>query len=168
MAKTKRDPSELVQELIAHALSLPEAWADHPWGETVTKVGKKVFVFFGKGEGCGFSVKLPESGADARLLPFCEPTGYGLGKSGWISVTLGANQLDLAPTFRRWIEESYRSVAPKKLAKLVAGDGSAGAAARPPAARKKKPAAKTSARKTTPAAKTARKTTKKQGAARRS
>lgn len=33
--------------LRAYALSLPEAWLDHPWGEDVVKVGKKVFVFFG-------------------------------------------------------------------------------------------------------------------------
>ena len=158
MAKTKRDPSELVQELIAHALSLPEAWTDHPWGETVTKVGKKVFVFFGKGESCGFSVKLAESAADARVLPFCEPTGYGLGKSGWISVTLGASERDLAPTFRRWIEESYRSDAPKKLAALVSGN-QGGVAQRPSPVRKKRAATKKAARK-----QAAR---KKKGAARR-
>ena len=33
--------------MVAFALGLPEAWEDHPWGETVVKVAKKVFVFFG-------------------------------------------------------------------------------------------------------------------------
>ena len=26
---------------------MPGAWEDHPWGDTVVKVGKKVFVFMG-------------------------------------------------------------------------------------------------------------------------
>ncbi|HCO04282.1 MAG TPA: dGTPase, partial [Actinobacteria bacterium] len=29
------------------ALGLPEAYEDHPWGESVAKVNKKVFVFLG-------------------------------------------------------------------------------------------------------------------------
>lgn len=29
------------------ALTLPEAYEDHPWGESVAKVHKKVFAFFG-------------------------------------------------------------------------------------------------------------------------
>lgn len=111
---------ELVDRLHEHALSFPEAWEDHPWGESVAKVGKKVFVFFGTGDKpraeFGFAVKLPSSGAEARLLPFCEPSGYGLGKSGWVSVKLRASEAGLANLFRRWIEESYRAIAPKRLA----------------------------------------------------
>ena len=43
------------------AAGLPGAWEDHPWGESVAKVGKKVFVFFGILEnqtGLRFTVKL--------------------------------------------------------------------------------------------------------------
>ncbi len=39
--------TDLHTRLMAHGLSLPEAWEDHPWGETALKVRKKVFVFSG-------------------------------------------------------------------------------------------------------------------------
>jgi len=64
------------------AFSLPEAYEDHPWGESVAKVGKKVFVFFGSGDDpgqpYGFSVKLPDSNDEALAMPFTRPTEYGL------------------------------------------------------------------------------------------
>jgi predicted DNA-binding protein (MmcQ/YjbR family) len=101
------------------ALGLPGAREDFPWGESVVKVNKKVFVFLGKGHpkgGFGFSVKLPDSGADVLEMPFAEPTGYGLGKSGWVSVRFAPGDRP-PPTDQLlgWIEESYRAIAPKKL-----------------------------------------------------
>lgn len=106
-----------------YALSLPSAWEDHPWGEMVFKVGKKVFVFAGRPEaaegGVRMSVKLLDSGPALLGTPGFTPTGYGLGKAGWVSGSLGA---EAAPPFeqvRAWIAESYRHVAPKRLARLV-------------------------------------------------
>ncbi len=98
------------------ALTLPEAWEDHPWGENVTKVGKKVFVFFGRpGDGkFGMSVKLPDSGAGVLCLPFAEPTGYGLGKAGWVTITCAASDLPPLELLEQWVVESYRAVAGKK------------------------------------------------------
>ena len=104
------------QALIDFALTLPEAWVDHPWGETVAKVRKKVFVFFGHEDydRIQFSVKLPESGEDLLENDFAEPTGYGLGKSGWVTVSLEGDDVPLG-LLRQWVIESYRAVAPKKL-----------------------------------------------------
>jgi predicted DNA-binding protein (MmcQ/YjbR family) len=101
----------------AHALSLPDAYEDFPWGERVVKVRKKVFVFLGRDDPkrFGMSVKLPESRDAALTLPGTSPTGYGLGKAGWVSVELDATapiELDL---LLEWIDESYRAVAPKRL-----------------------------------------------------
>jgi hypothetical protein len=54
---------------------------EFPWGERVVKVKKKIFVFLGKGDrGFGLSAKLPQSQDAALMLPFAEPTAYGLGK----------------------------------------------------------------------------------------
>jgi len=108
------------------ALSYPEAREDHPWGETVVKVKKKVFVFLGRPEGGGFglSVKLPHSNLFALDLPFATPTGYGLGKSGWVTAQFSARQKPPLDLLKRWIDESYRAVAPKTLvAKLAAVEG---------------------------------------------
>lgn len=119
MTKPKASVKKAVDALHAYAMEMPEAWEDFPWGERVVKVKKKVFVFFGKaGDEQGFGVKLPESAEDALTLPYVEPAGYGLGKSGWVSVNVPAGKppMDL---FESWIEESYRSAAPKKLAKLL-------------------------------------------------
>src|SRR5678815_4386421 len=119
-----RDSAE---PLRAFAFGLPEAWEDHPWGESVAKVGKKVFVFFGSTDDerpFGFSVKLPISNDEALSLPFTVPTGYGLDRGHWVTVRPPEDtpvELLLA-----WIEESYRTVAPKALvAQLDAksGDG---------------------------------------------
>ena len=62
----------LYDEVRAFAFALPEAWEDHPWGESVAKVGKKVFVFMGMGETDGtahFTVKLPDSHQEALRCP---------------------------------------------------------------------------------------------------
>ena len=77
-------------ELLAFALGLPEAWEDHPWGESVAKVGKKVFVFFGMpelDEGPRFTVKLRESHDEASAMGWTADPGYGLGRGGWLTVT---------------------------------------------------------------------------------
>ena len=103
-------------KLLAFALSLPEAVEDHPWNETVAKVRKKVFVFFGMPEGTdfGMGVKLPQSAPLALAQLGVTPSGYGLGDSGWVSIRFG----EASPPYemlRDWIDESYRAVAPKKL-----------------------------------------------------
>jgi predicted DNA-binding protein (MmcQ/YjbR family) len=108
------DLSKLIR---AFAFALPEAWEDHPWGESVAKVGKKVFVFFGEGESpdgtANFSAKLPTSYEEAMALSFTETTGYGLDRGRWVTVHAPA---DTPPDMlTAWIEESYRAVAPKSL-----------------------------------------------------
>jgi predicted DNA-binding protein (MmcQ/YjbR family) len=106
------------EQLLAFALGLPEAWEDHPWEETVAKVGKRVFVFLGTGHDparVGMSVKLDDSLDQALAVPGAEPTGYGMGRAGWVNVPFGASSPPL-PVLKDWVEESYRRVAPKRLA----------------------------------------------------
>jgi predicted DNA-binding protein (MmcQ/YjbR family) len=119
------------QRLRAFALSYPEAREEFPWGEPVVKVRGKVFVFLGGGDGGGLSlsVKLPGSATLALDLPFASPTAYGLGRSGWVTARFAARQRPPLALLERWIDESYRAVAPKRLSATL--DGRASAAAPP-------------------------------------
>jgi predicted DNA-binding protein (MmcQ/YjbR family) len=104
-------------QLRAFALSLPDASEDFPWGERVVKVNGKVFVFLGHDEETGpslMTVKLVESHGHALALEGAGPTGYGLGRAGWVNVPLHAKGVAL-DLLCDWIEESYRIVAPKRL-----------------------------------------------------
>jgi predicted DNA-binding protein (MmcQ/YjbR family) len=113
------DLRQVSRALREYALSFPGATEDFPWGERVAKVNGKVFVFLGAdpvpGGPIGLSVKLPESGQDALDLPFAKPTGYGLGKSGWVSASFEAKDDPPLEILKGWIRESYCAVAPKKL-----------------------------------------------------
>jgi hypothetical protein len=64
-------------------------------------------------------VKLAESHAHALAIDGAEPTGYGLGKAGWVTLPYRAEGVTLE-LLRDWVEESYRLRAPKRL--LVALD----------------------------------------------
>ena len=110
------------EQLLTFALGYPEAWLDHPWGENAVKVKKRVFLFLGRpNDRLTLSVKLPDSGFEALLLPFTEPTRYGLGKHGWVSSKFGPGDDVPIDLIEEWIEESFRAVAPKKVVTLLEG-----------------------------------------------
>jgi predicted DNA-binding protein (MmcQ/YjbR family) len=103
--------------VLRFALRLPEAYEDHPWGESVAKVNKKVFVFLGGGgdpEHLGMSVKLGDSREQALGIPGAYPTQYGLGRGGWVTIPFREASPPLE-VLTDWVEESYRLVAPKSL-----------------------------------------------------
>lgn len=108
------------EKLREFALSLPGAVEEHPWGETVVKVNKKIFVFLGVDDGShplGMGVKLTDESTHAHALtsPGAQPSGYGLGKSGWVQLPVAGNGAPRADLLCEWVEESYRAVATKKL-----------------------------------------------------
>jgi predicted DNA-binding protein (MmcQ/YjbR family) len=116
MADLPQTPREHAQ---AYALGFPGAYAEHPWGQTVIKVSKKVFLFVNGAiapeDGVSLSVKLPHSGAELLLAPFAEPMGYGMGKYGWVTLLLMRDDHIPPALLERWIAESYRAVAPKRM-----------------------------------------------------
>jgi predicted DNA-binding protein (MmcQ/YjbR family) len=87
-------------------------------GEPTFRVRGKNFVFTNQ-DASGLSVKLPKEEAAAVVAtdPAVEPTGYGLGRHGWVSVSVGSE-----PDWKQleeWVRTSYTLVAPKKLARIV-------------------------------------------------
>ncbi len=115
-----------LEEIVAE---LPEAervdiaeWGDHP----TFRVRGKNFVFSDQNAG-HLTVKLPKEEATAVIATDddAEPASYGLGRHGWVAVTV-PSRVSAArwAEIREWVRTSYTLVAPKKLAKLVdAEDG---------------------------------------------
>jgi predicted DNA-binding protein (MmcQ/YjbR family) len=113
----KRNPLARAEaELRQCALAYPESVEEFPWGHRAVKVKGKIFVTIGVTDGVlGVTVKLPLSGRVALLMPFAEPTHYGMGKHGWVTARFAAGDEVPVEMLREWIDESFRAVAPKKL-----------------------------------------------------
>lgn len=110
------------------ALAFPETVEDFPWGHSAFKVaGKKAFLFMGEAEDGGWScsMKLPFRNEEALKIKGAEPTGYGLGKSGWVSFRFTAKAKPPMAKLADYLDESWRAVAPKKLSAGFAPPGGA-------------------------------------------
>lgn len=105
------------------ALAFPDTVEDFPWGHSAFKVaGKKAFLFLDESEGGGWScsMKLPFRSEEALKIKGAEPTGYGLGKSGWVTFSFSAKAKAPAAKLTDYLDESWRAVAPKKLSAAFA------------------------------------------------
>lgn len=110
---------KVVSELRTWGLTLPGAHSKAPWPEhDDLAVKDKTFAYLpAKGRAFSLSCKLPYTGYEALQLPFAELTGYGLGKSGWVSFNPAEDQIPDIEQLKAWVEESYRAQAPRKLVK---------------------------------------------------
>ena len=105
-----------------------EAWG----GEPTFRVNGKAFVFT-DADVTGISVKLPKDEAEAVVAtdPGAEPTGYGLGRHGWVSVRIAPRAgRERWRQVEEWVRTSYTLVAPRKLARQVLDEDAAGPAGR--------------------------------------
>lgn len=110
------------KRLRAAALKLPGASEEFPWGDRVVKVNKKIFIFLGEGTTDAPTIALKlrgDSHAHALSLRGAVPTGYGLGKAGWVTLPVGDPK---APPelLLEWLWESYLLIAPKRLSQTAA------------------------------------------------
>ena len=126
-AKRSATPDNMTR-LEAMSARLPEAVRVdiEAWdGEPTFRVRGKNFIFTDP-EATGVSVKLPKDEAEAVVAsdPGATPTGYGLGRHGWVSIEVGDADEARWEQIEEWVRTSYTLVAPKSLAKLVlAEDG---------------------------------------------
>ncbi len=106
------------KKLRAHGLAKPDAYEEFPWGDRALKVAKKMFAIMGcdAEHGLSLTVKLGPLSDEVLHLPFAEATGYGLGKSGWVTARFTVGDEPPMGILCDWIDESYTLVAPKKRA----------------------------------------------------
>ena len=111
----------ILLELRRFGLGYPDAHYKSPWPEHMDlAVRDKTFAYLNvEGKPLSISCKLPRSSALALELPFTVPTGYGLGKSGWVSASFDWNDTPPLDVLKEWIDESYRAQAPKRLVKQL-------------------------------------------------
>jgi predicted DNA-binding protein (MmcQ/YjbR family) len=108
---------KLAVRLRALALKYPETYEEQPWGERVVKVKGKIFFSCGVHEGALYAnCKLPKSGRALLERPYAEPTHYGMGKYGWVTFKFAKEKDVPVDEIRAWMDESFRAIAPKKLA----------------------------------------------------
>ena len=106
----KRSLKQLTATFREFAMGYPDTVEDHPWGESAFKVNKKVFLFMSLHEGVlRLTTKLPRSRKKALKRSFASPTGYGLGKSGWITSAFEAGDDVPVDLLTDWIDESFRA-----------------------------------------------------------
>jgi predicted DNA-binding protein (MmcQ/YjbR family) len=103
-------------ELLAYCLAKPGAWRDEPWeGDTVAKVGSKIFAFLGSVESVSVGVKCGQSRdeADEWLLRYPDDAhvmAY-IGRSGWN--TLHCNGAIPDDEILEAVDASYTTVVAK-------------------------------------------------------
>jgi predicted DNA-binding protein (MmcQ/YjbR family) len=127
MPKKNLATDAVLKELRAFGLAYPGAHTKSPWpGHMDLAVNDKTFAYLSiEGEPFGISCKLPHSHGAALMLPFTQPTPYGLGKSGWVSAKYDGGEAPDVDMLKAWIDESYRAQAPKKLVAQLDGSGAA-------------------------------------------
>src|SRR4051812_27144169 len=113
----KRTPLQPAEAALRKtALTYPQATEDFPWGHRAFKVKGKMFLILSFDKDIfNVTMKLPITGRQALQLPFAEPTGYGLGKSGWVTARFEPKNKVPLELLADWIDESYRAIASKTL-----------------------------------------------------
>ena len=124
--RTQADDDRMTLALRTRGLRYPGAHLKSPWpGHKDLAVNNKTFCYLGvEGEPFKISCKLPHSGEAALEFDFCVPTGYGLGRSGWVSASFAPGEaLPPIEMFEAWIDESYRAQALKRQIKALDASG---------------------------------------------
>jgi predicted DNA-binding protein (MmcQ/YjbR family) len=137
----RRDPFAAAEAALRKfALAFPESTEDFPWDHRAIKVRGKMFLILSRDpeRDCfNATVKLPVSGSQALQMAFAEPTGYGLGKHGWVTASFTADIAIPLNLLREWIDESFRAVAPKTVLGKMEQAESGEMVSKPKAKRKK-------------------------------
>lgn len=122
MPRKKLSLAESLKALRAFAASYPEAnegiaCEGTALEKSTFKARNKSFLFLGRKD---LMVKLGDSLPEASALAAKEPGRYKVGAPGWVTVTFGEEDALPLDLLERWIDESYRLLAPKGLLAILA------------------------------------------------
>ncbi|MEL7157602.1 MAG: MmcQ/YjbR family DNA-binding protein [Actinomycetota bacterium] len=112
---------EVVRALRAHALSFPEVHEGTSCVNRAFKARTKNFLFLGEKEDeYRIMLRLENSVAEARKL-VADHDRWTIGNTKWVTMLFGPDEAPPSGLVERWIEESYRTLAPKKLVRELDG-----------------------------------------------
>ena len=117
MAGGEPKDNAVTTRIRAHALRYPGTSEKGVCVNRAIQAGTKSFVFMGvKPTGhYDFRLKLADSYSEAESLAEEHPDRYVPGKHGWTHVKYGPKDKPPRGLLERWVDESYRLIAPKKL-----------------------------------------------------
>ena len=107
------------------ALRYPEVEEGTSCGKRAFRARDKAFLFVGVDAGSWNAMfKLGASLPEAARLAKKKPGRYAVGGHGWVKATFGADDSPPAGLLERWIDESFRLLAPKPLVAMLEPGGS--------------------------------------------
>jgi hypothetical protein len=110
------------EQLRAVALSLPETSEGTSCVNRAFKVRKKNFLFVGEKEKDAevrVMLKLDASLEDAAAL---DDPRFTVGKTGWVTLRFGYNDVPDVELLSSWVIESFRTLGPKSVLKQLDND----------------------------------------------
>ena len=118
MAESK--PEKFIRET---ATSMPEVEVGAVCDKVAFKAGKKNFLFLGSdGESYDVKMKLKDSLAEANDLSAGQAGTISVGPSGWVELEFSKHKSLPKAVLKRWIEESFRLLVPKKISSKLDGN----------------------------------------------
>lgn len=110
---------QVLKKLQTICLALPNTKETLTWGKPHFRVGEKIFCGCGEDQGrpkIGLKME-PHESKQMMILPGIKKAPYSRPNDGWVSIDPGA--FDDWQEIERWIVESFRLIAPKRMAALL-------------------------------------------------
>jgi hypothetical protein len=124
MPKTTQPQSSNLERLRRIALQFPETQVGISCGKQAFKARNKAFLFLGHDIAhYNVMLKLRVALPEAARLAAREPAHYAVGGHQWVKLTFPHDQSPPTALLERWIQESYRLLAPKTLVALLPTSG---------------------------------------------
>ena len=112
--------SAVCDAIRAHAMTHPEAEEGSSCVNRAFKAGGKNFAFLGEKEDqVRLRLKLDASIADLEKRAKNDPERWQIGKGGWTLLIFPADDAPKEAELQRWVTESFRLLAPKKIVALL-------------------------------------------------